>query len=125
MEERDESEKYVRYGEKVLIGIEGSRTKAKNTKKELTEYLKEELGLTWNTEIKSSKTKGAEYLGAEIRANIRRPTIKGKQEETKERIVGMKALAPIEQITKRLAEEGMCKIENLRRREVKATRKTA
>lgn len=128
---------YVRYADDFLIGVNGPENLAIKLKSEIASFLKTELKLEMNldkTKITSAVKERAKFLGADIRVLTSRtndqPRSKGKgldNRVTKKRFPqkGIIILAPIDRLTKKLAEQGMCRIDNLSRREVIPTRKTA
>lgn len=129
---------YVRYADDFLIGVTGSRALAENLRNEIKNFLEENLKLYLNME-KTSITKaekGASFLGARLKRHIsrtndqkrtRRKVSGGGRETSRVRMPqgGIIALAPLDRIVKRLADQGMCRIEDLNRRAVIPTRKTA
>lgn len=100
-------------------------------------HLENDLLLEVNSEktlITNIKDDRARFLGAEIRSHVSRTndapktlrTYKGKHK----RLVRVPSgkiiiLAPIEEIVKRLEDQGICKIKNFARREIIPQRKTA
>lgn len=129
---------YVRYADDFLIGINGTRTQAVKLRKEIQKFLQEKLELQLNmdkTKITSAINGRAKFLGAELKAHISKTAdqMRRKNSQTKTgrsirarmpqgRII---ALAPIETITKKLAEQGICQIKNFAKRDVIPQRKTA
>lgn len=129
---------YVRYADDFLIGVNGTKSKANEIKEQIKNFIKEELLLELNiekTKITSAIKSRALFLGSQIRIS------KSRTQDQKRRINSYKnngrkirarnpigyilMLAPIEKITKRLAEQGICKIKNFSKREVIPCSKTA
>lgn len=121
-----------------MIGINGTRTRAIQLKKEIQSFLNEKLELELNlkkTKITSSIRGRALFLGAELKAHVSRTsdqkrrtnslTKTGRRIRARMPQGNIIALAPIEKITKKLAEQGICKIRNFAKRDVIPKRKTA
>mmetsp|Transcript_60636 Transcript_60636/g.100690 ORF Transcript_60636/g.100690 Transcript_60636/m.100690 type:complete len:224 (-) Transcript_60636:692-1363(-) len=128
---------YVRYADDFLVGINGNEVLAKSIKSKIETFLKSELNLSLNiskTKITSAVTNRAYFLGAYIRAMTSRtndqPNRKnsniGGDRKVRARIPQgyIRCFAPIENIVKKLREQGICRIYNFRNRQVIPTRKT-
>lgn len=125
---------YVRYADDFLIGINGTRTQAKNLKKEIKEFLREELKLILSTEktkVTSAITNRASFLGAEIRALTSRTndqksyTKDGRLVRARTTQGNIIVLAPIEKIVRRLADQGMCNVKDFKNRIIIPKKKSA
>lgn len=128
---------YVRYADDFLVGINGSQRLALELKEEIHEFLLKRLKLTLNLE-KTKVTRSDEgilFLGAFIKRYTSRtddqPRRKNSNTSTGRKVRAripqgnIRALAPIENITKRLESQGICKVRHFRKRDVIPTRKTA
>jgi nicotine oxidoreductase len=129
---------YVRYADDFLIGVDGTKSKANEIKEQVKIFIKEELLLELNiekTKIISAIKSRVLFLGSHIRISksstydqkrrINSYMNNGRKIRAKNPIRCILMLAPIEKITKKLAEEGICKIKNFSKREVIPCRKTA
>jgi len=129
---------YVRYADDFLVGINGNEIVAKSLKLKIEEFLERELQLSLNiskTKITSAITSRAFFLGAYIRAMSSRtndqPNRKNSYTKVGRKIRSripqgyIRCFAPIENIVKKLQEQGICKIVNFRNRQVIPTRKTS
>ena len=129
---------YVRYADNFLIGINGNEVIAKRVKSEIKEFLSSKLNLSLNiskTKITSALTNHAYFLGAFIRAMTsktndqpnRKNSITKFNRKVRARIPQgyIRCFAPIENIVKKLQEQGICRIYNFRNRQVIPTRKTS
>lgn len=124
---------YVRYADDILVGVNGDLALAEKLREEIKEFLKKELQVELDiekTKITSAITSRARYLGATVRALTSRTNDSKVQKRTSSAKIqnpqgNIRAFAPIEEITKKLQDLGMCKIVNFQRREVIPNRKTS
>jgi len=129
---------YVRYADDFLIGINGNEVIAKTVKLKIENFLKDKLNLSLNvskTKITSAITNRAYFLGAFIRAMTSRtndqPNRKNSMTKLNRTVRArvpqgyIRCFAPIENIVKKLQEQGICKIYNFKNRQVVPTRKTS
>ena len=127
---------YVRYADDFLIGVNGQKEKAEEIRGKIKEYLEETLKLKLNmnkTHITSATKSRARFLGATIRALTSRTndTPTRKRTETGRKIRArtpqgyIRAFAPIEDLTKKLEDQGMCNIIDFRNRKVIPHKKSA
>lgn len=127
---------YVRYADDFLIGVNGNKEKAEEVREIIRDFLEEKLKLKLNmnkTHITSSTKSRARFLGATIRALTSRTndTPIRKRAETGRKIRArmpqgyIRAFAPIEDLTKKLEEQGMCNIIDFRNRKVIPHKKSA
>lgn len=129
---------YVRYADDFLVGVNGSRKRAENVRDNIKSFLENNLLLKLNTEktkITDSR-KGAHFLGAIVKAHTSRTNDQHRRRNSKTQSTGRKvrarmpqggiiALAPLDRIVHKLANQGMCRIVDLNNRQVIPTRKTA
>jgi len=129
---------YVRYADDFLIGINGHETVVKALKLKVEKFLKDELQLSLNadkTKITSAITNRAFFLGAYIRALTSRtneqPNRKNSVTKSGRKVRGripqgfVRCFAPLENIVKKLKEQGICRIFSFRNRQIIPTRKTS
>jgi hypothetical protein len=129
---------YVRYADDFLIGVNGNEIIAKKLKLKIEEFLKSKLQLKLNTtktKITSAITSRAFFLGSFIRAMTSKtndqPTRKNSVTKVGRKVRAripqgyVRCFAPIENIVKKLQEQGICRIHNFRNRQVIPTRKTS
>lgn len=129
---------YVRYADDFLIGVNGTRTRAKKLREKIQVFLKEKLALDLNmekTRITSAITGRAKFLGAEVCAHTSRTndqkrrqnsfTSNGSQVRARVPQGRMILLAPLERIVNKLSEQGMCRVIDIKTQDVIPTRKTA
>ncbi len=129
---------YTRYADDFLIGVNGNEIIAKELKSKIKEYLQLRLQLSLNmskTKIKSAITNRAYFLRAYIRAMTSRtndqPNKKRSFTKMGRKVKGritqgfIRCFAPIEDIVKKLREQGICRIYNFRNRQVIPTRKAS
>jgi len=129
---------YVRYADNFLIAINGPHKMAIELKDEIKIFLQKELKLELNvdkTKVTSALKDRAEFLGAQIRTFSSRTFDQKRRKDsyTKDNIKirartpvnKILILAPLERITKKLSEQGICKIINFSKRKVIPTRKVA
>lgn len=129
---------YARYADDFLIGINGKEIVAKKLKLKIVSFLKHELQLEVNvskTKISSAITNRAFFLGAYVRAMtsrtndqpIRTNSVTSIGRKVRARIPQgyIRCFAPIENIVKKLQEQGICKVLNFRNRQIIPTRKTS
>jgi hypothetical protein len=128
---------YARYADDFLIGINGKEKVVKALKLKVIKFLKNELQLSLNTDktkITSAITSRAFFLGAYVRAMTSRtndqPNRKNSVTKTGRSVRAripqgfVRCFAPIENIVKKLQQQGICKIYNFKNRQVIPTRKT-
>jgi len=127
---------YIRYADDFVIGIRGSKVSAKAIYENVKDFLRNDLKIELNEEktlITDPRKGRANFLGAELRI-ISSRTFDNKKTTRiygggarKVRVPGnrMIALAPIEKLVKKLEDQGVCKIQNFRKREIIPTRKSA
>jgi uncharacterized protein YdcH (DUF465 family) len=129
---------YVRYADDFLIAINGPKKIAVELKDEIKIFLQKELNLELNvdkTKITSALKDRAEFLGAQIRVSSSRTCDQKRRKESftacnikiraRTPVNKILILAPLERITKKLSEQGICKIINFSKRKVIPTRKLA
>ena len=129
---------YVRYADDFLVGINGNEIVAKSLKLKIEEFLEHELQLSLNvskTKITSATTNRAFFLGSYIRAITSRTndqpnrknsfTGSGRKIRARTPQGYIRCFAPIENIVKKLQEQGICRIVNFKNRQVIPTRKTS
>jgi hypothetical protein len=127
---------YVRYADDFLIGVNGNKEKAEEVREIIKDFLEEKLRLKLNmnkTHITSSTKSRARFLGATIRAltSITNDTSIRKIAKTGRNIRALtpqgyiRVFAPIEDLTKKLEEKGMCNIIDFRNRKVIPHKKSA
>jgi len=129
---------YVRYADDFLVGINGNETVAKSLKLKIEKFLEHELQLSLNaskTKITSAVTNRAFFLGSYIRAMTSRINDQRNRKNSfsnsgqKIRAITsqdyIRCFAPIENIVKKLQEQGICRIVNFKNRQVIPTRKTS
>ena len=129
---------YVRYADDFLIGVNGNEIIAKTLRLKIEEFLKSELRLLLNvskTKITSAITNRAFFLGAYVRAMTSRtndqPTRKHSATKIGRKVRAripqgyIRCFAPIENIVKKLRDQGICRIYNFKNRQVIPTRKTS
>jgi len=128
---------YVRYTDNFLIGLNSKEVVAKSLKLKIEEFLKCGLQLSLNaskTKITSATTSRAFFLGSYIRAMTNRTNDqsnrKGSITKASRKVHArtpqgyIRCFAPIENIVKKLQEQGICKVYNFKNRQVIPTRKT-
>lgn len=115
---------YVRYADDFLIGVNGTYDQADKIRTAIGKFLRKKLNLELNmekTHITNAKKGRAKFLGAEIRIlssrnhdqkRTLRRTSTTRKARTRVSSGNIGIFAPIETITKRLADQGMCKILN-------------
>lgn len=127
---------YVRYADDFVIGVRGTHEQAKKIWELMKEFIEMKLKLEINVEkslITNAKESRANFLGASIRcymsrthdAPVRTRMYKGIKRDVRVPSYRTIILAPIEAITKKLAEQGMCKIVNFAKRDIIPQRKSA
>ena len=129
---------YVRYADDFLIGINGNEVIAKRVRSKIKEFLSSKLNLSLNvskTKVTSALTSRAYFLGAFIRALTsrtndqpnRKNSVTKFDRKVRARIPQgyVRCFAPIENIVKKLKEQGICKIYNFKNRQVIPTRKSS
>lgn len=127
---------YIRYADDFVIGIRGSKVSAKAIYQNVKDFLRNDLKIELNEEkslITDPRKGRAKFLGAELRIissrtfHNKKTTRIYKGGTRKVRVPGnrMIALAPIEKLVKKLEDQGVCKILNLRKRVFIPTRKSA
>ena len=109
--------RYVRYADDFLIGVSGSLKDCKELKKEIAEFLNQELMLELNeekTRITHARTESARFLGHKI--YVTDPSkyperyIKKEGKARLTRITPRPRMdAPIAELVKKLSEQGYCK----------------
>lgn len=128
--------KYVRYADDFLIGVNGSEDVCIELKKEISQFLYNELRLTLNSEKTKiiNATKGrAKFLGCEIRVSKSKTHDQPRSRRNngyrivKKRypIGGIMLLAPLEKLVNKLKDQGMCRVIDFRHRKIIPTRKTS
>ena len=128
--------RYVRYADDFLIGVNGNEDVCIKLKEELKEFLWDELKLRLDdkkTKITSATKSRATFLGANIKVNKSRTHDQPRSKKGKGscRVVkrypvgGIQLLVPLEYLTKKLADQGICRIVDFRNRKIIPTRKTA
>jgi len=128
----------VRYADDFLVGVNGTEVVAKSLKLKIKEFLERELQLSLNvskTKITSAITNRAFFLGAYTRAMTSRTndqrnrnnsvTKSGRTVRARTPQGYIRCFAPIEDIVKKLQEQGICRIVNFKNRQVIPTRKTS
>ena len=129
---------YARYADDFLIGVNGNEIIAKKLKLKIKEFLEHKLQLQLNvskTKITSAITNRAFFLGSYVRALTSRtndqPNRKNSFTKIGRKVRGrtpqgyVRCFVPLEQIVKKLKEQGICRIINFRNRQVIPTRKTS
>ena len=129
---------YIRYADDFLIGVNGTRTRTVAIKKLLNNFLSSELNLELSvgkTKITSAVKNRAKFLGAAIRATTsrtndtkRRPNSYTKHNrKVKARFPHgqINLFVPLEDVVKKLANQGMCNILDFRTRKIIPKRKTS
>lgn len=129
---------YVRYADDFLIGINGNEVTAKMIRLKIKEFLSSKLSLSLNvskTKITSALTNRAYFLGAFIRVLTSRTndqpnrinSVTKFNRKVRARVPQgyIRCFAPIENIVKKLQEQGICKIYNFKNRQVIPTRKSS
>ena len=127
---------YIRYADDFVIGIRGSKVSAKIIYENVKNFLRNDLKIELNEEktlITNPRKGRAKFLGAELRIissrtfDNKKTTRIYKGGTRKVRVPGnrMIALAPIEKLVKKLEDQGICKIQNFRKKEIIPTRKSA
>jgi hypothetical protein len=128
---------YVRYADDFLVGVNGSFKTAESIRRDIIDFLESKLNLKVNLE----KTKitdardGALFLGAKLKRHVSRTndqkrrsnstTADGITVRARNPQGGIIALAPIDRIVRKLADQGICRIRDINKRDVIPTRKTA
>lgn len=115
---------YVRYADDFIIGVNGTYDQAVKIRKEVAKFLLEELKLKLNmdkTHITNIRKSRAKFLGAEIKTLSSRTSnqkmVKSKTSTSRTALKRVPnhiimIMAPLETIAKRLADQGMCRINN-------------
>ena len=129
---------YVRYADDFLIGINGNEVIAKTVRLKINEFLNSKLSLSLKgskTKVTSALTSRAYFLGAFTRALTSRtndqPNRKNSVTKFNRKVRAripqryVRCFVPIENIVKKLKEQGICKIYNFRNRQVIPKRKTS
>lgn len=129
---------YVRYADDFLIGVNGNEIIAKTLRLKIEEFLKSELQLLLNvskTKIISAITNRAFFLSAYVRAMTSRindqPTRKQSTTKTGRKVRARipqgynRCFVPIENIVKKLRDQGICRIYNFKNRQIIPTKKTS
>nr|YP_009485446.1 cox1I1a maturase [Halamphora coffeaeformis]AVR57510.1 cox1I1a maturase [Halamphora coffeaeformis] len=128
---------YVRYADDFLIGINGPCRIAEKLKQELQVFLLNKLKLTLNVEKTriTRSDQGAYFLGARLKRHASRTndqkrrvnstTKTGRKVRARMSQGNIIALAPLDHLVRKLQSQGICRIRNLRKRDVIPTRKTA
>ena len=128
--------KYVRYADDFLVGVNGDEELCQQLKEDITDFLREELRLTLNSEktmITSATTGRAKFLGSEIRVTKSRTQDQPRsRRNTGTRIVKKRIpvgkimlLAPLETLILKLRDQGICRVKDFRQRKIIPTRKKA
>jgi hypothetical protein len=121
-----------------LIGVNGNEIIAKTLRLKIEEFLKSELQLLLNvskTKIISAITNRAFFLSAYVRAMTSRtndqPTRKQSTTKTGRKVRARipqgynRCFVPIENIVKKLRDQGICRIYNFKNRQIIPTKKTS
>lgn len=131
---------YVRYADDFLVGVNGTRSKAAQIRQAIDDLLKEELKLTLNLEktkltYAKDKQRKVLFLGTEIYRNVSRthnqkfvnkynPKLKRR---VKSRIPAsrLSLLMPVQEVVRKLSNQGMCRIDDWKQGKLTPTAKTA
>jgi hypothetical protein len=129
---------YCRYADDFIIGINGPKEIADNLKSEVYDFIRERLKLNLSrqkTKVVSAINNRALFLGAHIRSHISRTNDQKRRSDSftpalrkvRARVPQSQIilLAPLEKITQKLSDQGMCDIKNFFKREVVPKRKVS